>query len=74
MDWGAKGVVGLRSAKIDPGKPSRKALGIRMTGFDPGGTFEWGSEGVFGLRNAKIEPGRPSGRALGLRMIDFDPG
>ena len=65
---------GLRNAEIEPGRPSGRALGLRMTDFDPGGALEWDSEGELGLRNAEIEPGRPSRRALGLRMIDFDPG
>ena len=32
----AEGVFGLGNAKSDPGRPSRRALGLRMIDFDPG--------------------------------------
>ena len=74
MERVAEGVFGLGNAKSDPWRPLGRALGIKMTDFEPGRGLEWGAEGVFGLGNAKSDPGRPSRRALGLRMIDFDPG
>ena len=60
LEWGAKGVFGLRSAKIDPGRPLGRALRIRMTDFEPGRALERVAEGVFGLGNAKSDPARPS--------------
>ena len=46
-----EGVLGLRNAEIDPARPSGRAFGLRLTGFEPGMALEWGAEGVFGLMN-----------------------
>ena len=62
MRQGAEGVIGLRKREIAPGKPSGRALGIKLPRFEPGGALERGAEGVIGLRNAKIDPEKPLGR------------
>ena len=71
LEGGLEGVLGLRNAEIEPGRPSGRALGIRLTGFEPGRALERGSRGVFGHRNAEIDPARPSGRALWDRKCPF---
>ena len=36
LEWDSEGELGLRNAEIEPGRPSRRALGLRMIDFDPG--------------------------------------
>ena len=67
MERGAEGVIGLRNGEIDPERPSGRAFGLRLTGFEPGRALERGSRGVFGLRNAEIDPAATFGKAPGLR-------
>ena len=65
---------GLRTAEIDPGRPSGRALGLKNAGFAPERASERGAEGAFGLGNAKSDPGRAAERGLRIRMTDFEPG
>ena len=59
--------VGFRSGKIDPARPSGRALGIKMLDSNPGRALEQGAEGEFGIENADFAPECDAGKRHRLR-------
>ena len=68
LERGARGIFGLKNAKIDPAKPSGRTRGLRMTSFDPGRALERGAEGEFGIENADFVPDSDVGKRHRLRI------